>query len=86
MTEARIDIQSMRISARTAPSPTLAPRTPRPSAGTADATFSTPLSTSYEWSATEPSIPAEADSQTPSRLASGHRKWSEERSFVGDAQ
>jgi hypothetical protein len=59
LTEARIDIQSMRISARTAPSLTLAPRTPRPSAGTADATFSTPLSTSYEWSAAEPHIPDE---------------------------
>jgi hypothetical protein len=59
LTEARIDIHSVRISARTAPSPALPPRTPRPSAGTGDATFSIPLSTSYEWSATEPHIPDE---------------------------
>jgi hypothetical protein len=59
LTEARIDIQSLRISARTAPGVTLPPRTPRPSASAADATFSVPLSTSYAWSATEPSIPAE---------------------------
>lgn len=58
MTEARIDIQSMRISARTAPSPSLPPRTPRPSASAGEATFSVPLSTSYEWLAAEPSIPA----------------------------
>ncbi len=59
LAEARIDIQSMRISARTAPSPSLPPRTPRPSASADDATFSVPLSTSYGWSATEPVIPAE---------------------------
>ena len=59
LTEARIDIQSLRVSARTAPSPSLPPRTPRPSASAAEATFSVPLSTSYEWSATEPGIPVE---------------------------
>jgi hypothetical protein len=59
LTEARIDIQSMRISARTAPGVTLPPRTPQPSASAGDATFSIPLSTTYEWSATEPDVPAE---------------------------
>ncbi|HWN66748.1 MAG TPA: hypothetical protein VNM90_03860 [Haliangium sp.] len=59
LTEARIDIQSVRISARTAPGPSLPPRTPRPAAGGGDGTFSTPLSTSYEWSAAEPRMPAE---------------------------
>lgn len=58
-TEARIDIQTVRISARTAPGPSLPPRTPRPAAGGSDGTFSTPRSTSYEWSASEPRIPAE---------------------------
>ncbi|HWN71352.1 MAG TPA: hypothetical protein VNM90_27125 [Haliangium sp.] len=59
LTEARIDIQSVRISARTAPGPALPPRTPRPATSGSDGTFSTPLSTSYEWSAAEPRIPAE---------------------------
>jgi hypothetical protein len=57
--DARIDIQSTRISARTAPGPSLPPRTPRPATSGSDGTFSLPLSTSYEWSAIESRIPAE---------------------------
>lgn len=59
LTEARIDIRAARISARTAPGPSLQPRTPRPGAGGSESTFSTPLSMTYEWAATEPRIPAE---------------------------
>jgi hypothetical protein len=59
LTEARIDVQSVRISAGTAPGPSLAPRTPRPASDGSEGTFSTPLSTSYDWSAAEPRIPAE---------------------------
>ena len=59
LTEARIDIQSVRISARTAPGPSLPPRTPRPASDGSEGTFSMPLSTSYEWSAAEPRIPVE---------------------------
>ena len=57
--EARIDVRTVRISARTAPGPLLPPRTPRPATSGSDGTFSMPLSTSYEWSTTEPSIPPE---------------------------
>jgi hypothetical protein len=59
LTEARIDIQSVRISARTAPGPLLPPRTPRPATGGSEGTFSTPLATAYDWSAVEPRIPPE---------------------------
>jgi hypothetical protein len=61
LTEARIDIRTVRVSARTAPSASLPPRTLRPAASGSDSTFSTPLSTAYEWSATEPGLPAEGD-------------------------
>jgi surfactin synthase thioesterase subunit len=59
LTEARIDIRAVRISARTAPGPSLPPRTPRPATSGSDGTFSIPLSTPYEWSTTEPRIPPE---------------------------
>lgn len=56
---ARIDIQSLRISARTAPSPTSTPRRPRPAQNSSTSTLSTPISTSYAWSTTEERLPAE---------------------------
>ena len=59
LTGARIDIQSLRISARTAPSPTLTPRRPRPARNASASTLSTPVSTSYAWSTTEERLPAE---------------------------
>jgi hypothetical protein len=59
LTDARIDLQSLRVSARTAPSPSLPARTPRPARSTSVSTFSTPVSTSYAWSTAESHIPIE---------------------------
>jgi hypothetical protein len=59
LTAAHIDIQSVRISARTAPTATLPPRVPRPARSANVSTFSSPVSTSYAWSTTEERIPVE---------------------------
>jgi hypothetical protein len=59
LTAASIDIQLIRISARTAPSPTLPARVPRPARSANVSTFSSPVSTSYAWSTTEDLIPFE---------------------------
>jgi hypothetical protein len=59
LTTARIDLQSIRISARTAPSPTLPARVPRPARSANVSTFSSPVSTSYAWFTTEERIPVE---------------------------
>jgi hypothetical protein len=59
LTAARIDIQSIRISARTAPRSTLPARVPRPARSTNVSTFSSPVSTSHAWSTTEDRIPFE---------------------------
>lgn len=59
LTDARIEIQSLRISARAAPSPTLPPRVPRPPRNPSQSTLSTPVSTSHAWSTTEERLPAE---------------------------
>jgi hypothetical protein len=56
---ARIDIQSLRISARTTPSPTMTLRGPRPARNPSTSTLSTPISTSYAWSTTEVRLPVE---------------------------
>jgi hypothetical protein len=55
----RLDIQSLRISARTAPSPVLTPREPRPARNASASTLSAPISTTYAWSTTEERLPAE---------------------------
>jgi hypothetical protein len=59
LTAARIDIQSVRISARTAPTATLPPRVPRPARSANASTLSSPVSTSYVWSTTEERVPVE---------------------------
>jgi hypothetical protein len=59
LTAAHIDIQSIRISARTAPSPTLLARVPRPARSANASTLSSPVSTSYAWSTMEEHIPFE---------------------------
>jgi hypothetical protein len=59
LTAAHIDVQSIRISARTAPSPTLPARVPRPARSANASTFSSPAFTSYAWSTTEERIPFE---------------------------
>jgi hypothetical protein len=59
LTAARIDIQSIRISARTAPRSTLPARAPRPARSTNVSTFSSPVSTSHAWSTAEARIPFE---------------------------
>jgi hypothetical protein len=59
LTAARIDIQSIRISARTAPTATLPPRVPRPARSANVSTLSSPVFTSYAWSTTEERIPVE---------------------------
>jgi hypothetical protein len=59
LTAAHIDIQFLRISVRTAPSPTLPARVPRPARSANASTLSSPVSTSYAWSTTEERIPVE---------------------------
>jgi hypothetical protein len=59
LTDASLDLQSLRISARTAPSPTLPPRTPRPARSVSASTFSSPVATSYAWSTAEGRLPIE---------------------------
>jgi hypothetical protein len=59
LTAAHLDIQSIRISGRTAPSPTLPARVPRPARSANASTLSSPVSTSYAWSTTEERIPVE---------------------------
>jgi hypothetical protein len=59
LTTAHIDIQSIRISVRTAPTATLPPRVPRPARSANASTLSSPVFTSYVWSTTEERIPVE---------------------------
>jgi hypothetical protein len=59
LTAAHLDIQSIRISARTTPSPPLPARVPRPARSANVSTLSSPVSTSYAWSTTEERIPFE---------------------------
>ena len=59
LTAAHLDIQFIRISVRTAPSPMLPARVPRPARSANASTLSSPVSTSYAWSTTEERIPLE---------------------------